>query len=218
MAGAGLVVAEGSLAISFARNAPFAMAGAGQMDVVPIQFMGGTTGKLVSVRVDGQIEQTFAGKLQFQDENGRQWLSYCAGIRSPIGDGQSYGVRTIPTSKAQGNVPLAGRIVSLNSKNAVTDSQCAGLQIAVWEALEYGTHAMGQNSSLRVFTDPVTLNYAHQFYLAAIQTPPGGGTSGGGAGAGAVAGGQQQGQQGGSDNSPTYFQAPSGGGQSQIGS
>ncbi len=218
-AGAGLVVAEGALAVSFARNAPLAtsLAGAAQADLTNIQFVGaGGEGKMVSIQVDGRMEQTFAGRLVFQDQNGRQWSSYCADLRSPIMDGQSYDVKIMPAAKASGNVPLAGKIVSLGFKKAVTAEQCAGLQLAVWEALEYGNHAIGKNTSLRVYADPQTLNYAHQFYLAAIQAPVGGGGSGGGAatGAGAAAAGQQQ--QGGSNNGPTFMQAPSGGGQSQL--
>ena len=170
---------------------------------------------MVTIQVDGRTEQGWAGKLQFQDENGRQWGSYCADLRSPIMEGQGYGVKIMPAAKANGNVPLAGKIVALGFNKAQTAAQCAGLQIAVWEALEYGRHAIGNNSNLRVGASPETLNYAHQFYLAAIQAPVGGG--GGGAGA-AAAGGQQQGQpqQGGNNNGPTYLQAPSAGGQSQL--
>jgi hypothetical protein len=212
---AGVLIAGGALAINFVRHytpttaLPFAT----QFGEMPIQYVGPVSGEMITIQIDGRTEQSWAGKLQFQDENGRQWSSYCADLRSPIMEGQGYGVNIIAATKGGGNVPLAGKIVSLGFNKARTAAQCAGLQIAVWEALEYGRHAIGNRSNLKVDANPETMNYAHQFYLAALQAPVGGGGSGAGVGAGA-AGGQQQ--QSGGDNGSTYLQAPSDGGQSQL--
>jgi len=136
----------------------------GLSDGFVVQFAQGVQGKSVTVLLDGRIEHTFAGKMGFRSATG-SWLSVCANIRKPIVEGQYYSARIRDTAAVGGNVALAGNIVAKFFNRAHTPAQSAALQIAVWEALEYGDSAMGPNSgSFQVRADPEVLALAEEYY------------------------------------------------------
>lgn len=104
-----------------------------------IQFELAVSGRTVTVCIDGRsVETTFAGKLGFRDAN-HEWQSVCADVRSPVSGGQIYRVQNFSSTLYGGNVARAGNIVAKYFYAAQTPDQCAGLQIAVWKALEDGT-------------------------------------------------------------------------------
>jgi uncharacterized membrane protein YgcG len=182
-----------------------------------VRFQKGAIGKQITVVVDGKIEHTFAGKLTFQEAN-RSWQSVCGDIHSPMASGQYFTVHARKTEEVGGNIAKAGRIVARYFNEAQTPEQCAGLQIAVWEAVEIGSdHANFSAGNFQAMSDPETMSYAALYYAAAAQMGGGGqgeGGSGsssganflqtGAGGAGAQGGGGQSGGGGGT------------GGQSQI--
>jgi hypothetical protein len=127
---------------------------------VPIQFAHSLRGRPITVIVDGRVERTFAGKMGFRDQN-HEWSSVCADLRSPVSEGQTFIVRPLHSSKVGGRYARAGNIVAKYFNAAQTPEQCAGLQIAVWEALDGG--------NLTVTAEPAVLQYAHLYYLAASE-------------------------------------------------
>lgn len=136
-----------------------------------VQFMRSQVGREVVVCIDGQkVERTFAGKMSFRDES-HSWQSVCADVRSPVSEGQVYAVRAVGTQKYGGNVAKAGNIVARFFAGAQTPDQCAGLQLAVWKALEDGTpQADFTSGRLRAQAGSAVIAYAQQYYQA-IDTP-----------------------------------------------
>ena len=138
---------------------------------VPVQFGKSFLGRNVTVLLDGrQMKSTFAGKLAFRDEKG-SWLSVCADVRRPISQRQTTRVMPRESSRVGGHVSLAGNIVARHFKSAQTADQCAGLQLAVWEALEDG----GVNpdfgaGKFQARAGAAALAWAAQYYQA-IETP-----------------------------------------------
>lgn len=112
---------------------------AAQWQPFPVQFAASVTGETVTVCIDQRkLETTFAGKLGFLDRNGVRNLSVCANVRGPISVGQTFRVKPFLTNKVGGAYALAGNIVAAHFLRARSRAQCAGLQIAVWEAIEDG--------------------------------------------------------------------------------
>ena len=69
--------------------------------------------------------------------------------------------------KAGGRIALAGSIVAKYFDAARTPDQCAGLQLAVWEAVEDGgPHANFGAGRFRVRATMDALDYAEDFYDA----------------------------------------------------
>lgn len=134
---------------------------------VEIQFARPVSGQNVTVMIDGrQTRTTFAGKLGFRDQN-RTWLSLCADVRSPIASGQFFTVRPRLTSQIGGRATLAGNIVAKYFRSAKTADQCAGLQLAVWEAMEDGgEHANFGAGRFRAKASMSALDYGQEFYEA----------------------------------------------------
>jgi hypothetical protein len=132
-----------------------------------VQFAQSVQGKRVTVCIDGRkVETTFVGKLGFRDKS-HSWLSLCANIRGPVRQGQFFLVRPVSSLKAGGNVSLAGNIVAKCFALAQTPEQCAGLQLAVWEAIEDG--GMKPNFGAGRFmarADAATLAFAEDYYRA----------------------------------------------------
>jgi len=130
-----------------------------------VQFARSEVGRDVVVCIDGQkVERTFAGKLTFRDQN-HTWQSVCADVRSPIRHGEIFTVRAFRASKVGGNIALAGNIVAKFFKSAQTPDQCAGLQIAVWKAIEDGTEQADFGSGrFQVRATQSVLAYAQQYY------------------------------------------------------
>ena len=133
---------------------------------VPIRYVRSDIGTTVTISLDGGRDQPeYAGKLGFQQGN-RAWQSVCANVRSPMG-GAAFPVKLLSSSKFGGNVAKAGNIVSACFNYAHTPAQCAGLQVAVWKALEDGTtQADFSSGHLRVSASPDVMSYARQYYKA----------------------------------------------------
>lgn len=132
-----------------------------------MQFVRSVCGKNVTVMIDGKVEVTFAGKMGFRGPNS-SWLSVCGDIRTPVCEGQFCEFAPRDTSAVGGNMAKAGNIVAKYFNAAKTREQCAGLQIAVWEALEYGDAALANpNGCFQVQADQATLAYAEKYYSAA---------------------------------------------------
>lgn len=105
----------------------------------PVQFAAEITGQQVYVSIDGgRVRQTFAGKLGFIDRNGQTVASHCCDVRSPVQMRQTFNVQMTSTIRFGGNVTRAGNIVAKHFSSAKTSAQAAGLQLAVWEAIEDG--------------------------------------------------------------------------------
>ena len=149
----------------------YAASAIGSQQPMPIQFVQSVTGTTVTVCIDGQkVEETFAGKLGFRDASS-SWTSVCADVRSPVRAGQIYGVHLLHTSKVGGNVAKAGNIVAKFFRAAQTDAQCAGLQLAVWKALEDGADQPDFSTGhLQARASIPILAYANYYYQA-INTP-----------------------------------------------
>lgn len=185
--------------------------GLAQDNVVVIKFAKVLTGKTIRVLVDGRVEKTFAGKMGFQDVN-HSWQSVCADIHSPVSEGQFYRVRPVNSEIAGGNYAKAGRIVAKYFHEATTPEQCAGLQIAVWEAIEVGGDKPVFNTGkFQVQADSETMYYATMYYSAAQQPVNTGNAQQAGNGDSENA---QFGQT--SASGATLLQAGSGQGQSQM--
>lgn len=194
----------------------------------PVQFLQSTTGRTVTICLDGQfVETTFAGKMSFRDAN-HQWASVCADVRGPVHQGQFFGVRAVKTTLFGGRVALAGNIVAKYFNDAQTPDQCAGLQLAVWKSLEDGWEEADFTSGrLQARASYGVMAWA-QYYYKAVSTPGqamylqtlnggnqgapfaafgggagGGGGLGGGGGAGGGGGGAGAGGGGQSQISPT---------------
>ncbi|MBC8065318.1 MAG: hypothetical protein H7Y17_10835 [Chlorobia bacterium] len=133
---------------------------------IRVQFAQSTLGRTVTVFVNGRSKTTFAGKLGFRDQN-RSWQSVCAEVNKPISAGQFFQVRPTNSQKIGGNVALAGNIVAKHFDSARTADQCAGLQLAVWEAIEDGgPRANFMGGKFRAMATRAAMDYAEDFYQA----------------------------------------------------
>ncbi len=141
---------------------------AAQWQPFPIQFAASVTGETVTVCIDGsKVETTFAGKLGFRDQGNVRNLSVCANVRGPIAVGQSFWVKPLQTHRLGGNYSLAGNIVAKYFAKAQTPAQCAGLQIAVWEAIEDGgPYPNFGEGRFMVNASPAAMAWAGQYYQA----------------------------------------------------
>lgn len=138
-----------------------------------IQFVGQVAGKTVTICLDGRkVKKTFAGKLAMRDAR-HQFASVCADVRTPVATGQVFGVRMVSSDSANKNLARAGRIVSKHFADAKTPEQCAGLQLAVWEALEDGGEKPGYlNGRFQAQADDKVMLYAMQYYDAIGPSKP----------------------------------------------
>lgn len=138
---------------------------------LPVQFSGQVRGQSVTVCIDGRfVETTFAGKLSFSDPN-RRWMSVCADVRAPIAGGQRYVVGPVNSRLVGGGVTLAGNIVAKWFESAQTAEQCAGLQLAVWEAIEDGGLSADFSSGhFMANASPAALAYARKYYQASAES------------------------------------------------
>lgn len=150
---------------------------------IEVQFAQSTSGRTVTIAVDGRLKETFAGKLGFRDQN-RTWQAVCAEVRKPITSGQFFMLRPVNSQKVGGNVALAGNIVAKHFNNAKTADQCAALQLAVWEAVEDGgKQANFGFGKFRAMASPAVIDLANDFYesindakqAAYLETVDGGG-------------------------------------------
>jgi hypothetical protein len=138
-------------------------------DQVTVQFARGVMGRNVRLCIDGKIETTFAGKLGFRDQYS-SWTSVCANVRAPITNGQYFGVELHNSAKAPANYVKAGNIVAKAFNEAQTPDQCAGLQLAVWEAIEDGQDQpdfLGGHFQ----APPSVIAYAQHYYGTYINVP-----------------------------------------------
>lgn len=133
---------------------------------IKVQFAQIGVGRNVTVIIDGRAKNTFAGKLNFREQN-RSWQSVCAEVRKPITAGQIFSLRPVNSQKVGGNVALAGNIVAKYFDSAKTPDQCAALQLAVWEAVEDGGKSPNfQQGRFRAMATPAVLHHAEDFYQA----------------------------------------------------
>ncbi len=136
---------------------------------IRVQFAQSGLGRSVTVIVDGRAKNTFAGKLNFREQN-RSWQSVCAEVNKPISAGQFFTVRPVNSQKVGGNVALAGNIVAKHFNSAKTADQCAALQLAVWEAVEDGGKTPNfMQGRFRAMASPAVLHHAEDFYQAIIE-------------------------------------------------
>ncbi len=134
-----------------------------------VQFNHGEIGQNVTVCIDNDlVETSFAGKLRFFDGK-RSWMSLCADVRSPIRNGQTFSITLRRTDSLGLGYKMAGSIVYHCFEAARTEAQCAGLQLAVWEAIEDGGDQPDFTSGhFRVRADATVLAYATAYYGAAF--------------------------------------------------
>lgn len=135
-----------------------------------VQYAQTGAGRTVIVRLDGQrTKSTHAGVLGFVDANSR-WLSVCGDVRAPVRRGQRFQVRPFECREVGGNVGRAGSIVAKYLRQVRTADECAGLQLAVWEAIEDGgSRADFASGRFRAQAPDAALQYARQFYESGSQ-------------------------------------------------
>lgn len=133
----------------------------------PVQFAAEGMGQKVTVCLDGRkVETTFAGKLGFRDQN-HSWFSVCGAVRAPVYGGQYFYVKAVGSSSIGGNIQRAGNIVAKFFRAAKSNEQCAGLQIAVWEAIEDGGEQPNfGNGRFQVRASDAALAWAEEYYQA----------------------------------------------------
>lgn len=134
-----------------------------------MQYTKPVSGDMVTVCLDGRkVETLFAGKLMIRDRYESRY-SVCGNVRGPVHNGQFFRVRSYSTAKLGGGYAIAGNIVAKFFKAAQTPLQCAGLQLAVWEAIEDGgKHAdFGSGRFMAKDNDPA-LEYAEAYYEQGI--------------------------------------------------
>lgn len=134
----------------------------------PVQFAAELRGEQVYVSIDGgRPKATFAGQLGFIDRNGRTVASHCCDVRSPVRMEQIFSVQMMSTKAFGGNVTKAGNIVAKHFASVRTKAQAAGMQLAVWEAVEDGNpnpdYAQGH---FRAAASDEALRHAHIYYQA----------------------------------------------------
>jgi hypothetical protein len=138
-------------------------------ETMTVQFAKSLIGRTVLLSIDGHVERTFAGKLGFYDATS-SWTSVCANVRGPIVSGQYFDVELMDSSKVGGNITKAGNIVGKYFNEAKTPDQCAGLQLAVWEAIEDGGDEPDfQNGHFQAQASPSVIGYAQKYYKARAQ-------------------------------------------------
>jgi len=131
-----------------------------------IRYASAYLGKVVTVRTDSGITRTFAGKMVFQNET-TSWCSVCANIHRHISEGSTAQWRLHSTKEVGGNIRRAGNIVARYFNEAKSAEQCAGLQLAVWEALEDGGDTPDfLNGHFAASADAMTMAFAAKYYEA----------------------------------------------------
>lgn len=140
-------------------------------DAFAVQFTQSLTGRTVRVMLDGRtVKTTSAGKLFFRDARGAG-VSVCADVRAPIARGMTFGVVPYRSSTVGGGIAKAGNIVAKWFRSAQSADACAGLQLAVWEAIEDGgARPDFAGGWFRAEAGPVAIAHALQYY-AAIEEP-----------------------------------------------
>lgn len=151
-----------------------------------VQYAQTGAGRTVTVMLDGKrTKSTYAGVLGFRDAS-TAWTSVCADVRAPISKGQRFKVRPIAARELGLNIARAGAIVAKYLPQVRTADECAGLQLAVWEAVEDGgEQADFLSGKFRAQAPRTALNFAQQMYLNAgesgeslfLQAGDGGGQS-----------------------------------------
>jgi hypothetical protein len=151
-----------------------------------VQFGAAAMGQPVTYCLDGRkVESGFAGKLNFRDAS-HSWQSVCGAVRHPVMNGQYFPVRVWNTQLLGNNVTIAGNIVAKYFNSARTAEQCAGLQLAVWEAVEDGGKQPDfAGGYFQARASQGAMGWAAQYYQAAgdsgnaayLQTGDGGGQS-----------------------------------------
>lgn len=156
------------------------------------QFVHSALGRPVTICLDGQkVEQTFAGKMCFRDRTG-VWYSVCADVRSPVAAGQVCTLQPVNPAKVGGGMARAGAIVARCFRDAQSADQCAGLQLAVWKAIEDGgDYPDFASGALQARASASVIGWAQQYYLIGMSPAAGAalqsgqaGAAAGGAGAG----------------------------------
>ena len=132
---------------------------------VQFQFLGHASGSVVRICLDRKkVKQTFAGKLALRTQ-GRTVTSVCGDVRTPLRTKQVFWARIQPTTRFGHRERLAGSIVATHFHLAKSDQQCAGLQLAVWEALEDGgTSPDFRSGRFQAEAADDVMLYAAQYY------------------------------------------------------
>ncbi len=139
----------------------------GTLEPMKVQFNQALMGKAVVIMIDGHVKQSFAGKMSMRNANS-SWHSVCADVRTPIANGQYFDTHPIDSAKLGGKIEMAGNIVAAYFYEATSPAQAAGLQLAVWEALEDGgkTPDFNDGAFQAPGADPIVLTYAQTYYGA----------------------------------------------------
>lgn len=153
---------------------------------VLVQYAQAGAGRSVTVILDGRrTKSTYAGVLGFREAT-NSWTSVCADVRAPVAKGQRFNVRPIAARELGGGIAKAGAIVAKYLSQVRTADECAGLQLAVWEAIEDGGEQANFAAGRFAARAPqAALNFAQQMYLNAkdpgnslyLQAGDGGGQS-----------------------------------------
>lgn len=90
---------------------------------------------VVTVTLNGNKDQVYAGALQFKTSTGDSLISYCADLSASL-DSSSHSYTYSGTGTSNSSpIDIAGSILSDNFGLATTADEQAGLQLAVWSAI-----------------------------------------------------------------------------------
>lgn len=142
---------------------------ASQAPAKPVMVQNAKTigGRTVKVCLDGRkVETAFAGMMGFRSQTST-WGSFCADVRSPIRQGQTLGMVPTSSKKLSANYQRAAAIVAVGFDSVRSADQAAGMQVAIWEAIEdNGSQPNFQGGRFQVVASQAVLSYAQQYYAA----------------------------------------------------
>ncbi len=139
----------------------------------PMHFVGtglGQTGISVTFTDGGGTTtygSVFAGEMKFT-YNGDSISTLCTSLRNTISTGQSWNTTVRPVVAGDGNLFLAGKIMSANIGSVDTADEWSGMQLAVWKAIYDGSNLAGSNFIVNSGASATVLSDALGYYNAGI--------------------------------------------------
>lgn len=134
---------------------------------VTVQYARTIGGRTVKICLDGRkVETAYAGMMGFRSQTST-WGSFCADVRSPIRQGQTLAMVPTSSSRLSTNYQRAASIVAVGFDTIKSADQAAGMQLAIWEAIEdSGPQANFQSGRFQVIASQAVISYAQQYYAA----------------------------------------------------
>ncbi len=107
-----------------------------------LTFVNTGAGQVVNITYNSSSRDVFAGKLNFMKGSSSLQL-VCGDLDHFISGGQSWNCSEVIASAVSVAMGKAGSIVGQGFAGAISNDDCAGLQLAVWETVyDYGTNGL----------------------------------------------------------------------------